>query len=294
MILLLVLVGVMALALPGATRLSVAGHPRWFSVLNAVVLAVGMLASIVGLVLAVGVGAAHVIHGDRFVDPRDHLLPGGVVTAALACVTLAVVATRFTRWSRARRRVRRAVDAAAWLGEATQHGDHDVLVVPTSEPVAYATDGRLRQIVISTGLRDGLDGDALAFVLAHEGAHLDRRHGRHLTVASLAEALFDPLPFVVRSALALRLAVERVADDVAAMGTHTDSGRLALRSVGRRMSAPCLRQVIDYRVAGVRTVGRASFGVEAVAVAGLVLLTAIVLGTGAHATADLTMAFAAH
>jgi beta-lactamase regulating signal transducer with metallopeptidase domain len=71
-------------------------------------------------------------------------------------------------------------------------------------------------VILSSGLIEGLSEYELTMVVRHELAHLRRRHHRHLMVAAVVEATFGWLPLVSSSAQAMRLGVERWADEEAA------------------------------------------------------------------------------
>src|SRR3546814_3790608 len=122
----------------------------------------------------------------------------------------------YTTLFRSARRGRRAAHVDSWLGEHHDLGDHEVVVVPTSSPLAYSVEGSPPQVVISEGLRDSIGDDLVALVIDHERAHLRARHGRALLVAALADGAFGWSTGVLRSTTALRLAGERAADETAA------------------------------------------------------------------------------
>lgn len=96
------------------------------------------------------------------------------------------------------------------------HPDHAVLWLPIADPVAYSVAGHPPLVVVSTGLRDVLDTDALVSVLAHERAHLARGHHRLVTVAEAAAAGFWWLPLMRTSPALVRTLVELDADACAA------------------------------------------------------------------------------
>jgi beta-lactamase regulating signal transducer with metallopeptidase domain len=107
--------------------------------------------------------------------------------------------------------------------------DSTVVFVDDVAPHAYAIGGRPPRIVVSRGLMRTLDKDERRAVLAHERAHLHRRHHVHLRVLRLASAV-NPL---LRGALrAGALAVERWADEDAAgnLGDRTLVARTLVRA----------------------------------------------------------------
>ena len=92
-----------------------------------------------------------------------------------------------------------------------------VLQHPT--PTAYCIPGRGSRVVLSQGVLDALPDDQLDAVIAHEEAHLRRRHDLLLEFFSVAHAA---VPGPLRSQTAqseVRLLVEALADRAAARRT---------------------------------------------------------------------------
>lgn len=151
---------------------------------------------------------------ERMLGP---LLAGGAAASWGAAVTALVLpAFAAAVWLRGRR-VRCRIASDLWLGERTVIAGHDVVVLPIGRPLAvsFATTANDETVVVSVGLLERLDGQQTAAVVRHEVAHLRLRHQRLLTVAAVAEGVIGWLPPVARSASALRLAVERAADEAA-------------------------------------------------------------------------------
>lgn len=159
----------------------------------------------------------------------------GWAAAGLLAVTaaLSVATRRRNRAALARLRVE------PWLGRHRLEGGVDVVVLPCGERLAYAApgqwgrwgrwarSGRPDQIVVSEGLARALDGDEAAAVLRHERSHLRHRHHRALTLARDIEAWLGWFPPALTSVGALRLAVERWADEDA--GSASAAARPAVR-----------------------------------------------------------------
>lgn len=217
MTLLLVGLGTVALVLPGLRpSLSLRSDPRWFVPLDTAALTFGLAAIAAGLSLSAAVGAAHLAASGSLPGFEGHIAPGGIVAFGLSGVLLGVLAGRLAMIVCRARRGRRIAHADGWLGQHHDHGDHELVVLPTTAPVAYSVHGSPSQVVISEGLRDRLGSDLVAFVIDHERAHLRRRHRRSLLLAAYTDALFGTIPAIARSTLALRLAVECAADEDAA------------------------------------------------------------------------------
>ncbi|MFC5751014.1 M56 family metallopeptidase [Actinomadura rugatobispora] len=92
-------------------------------------------------------------------------------------------------------------------------GDGQVVLVDRTEIDAFAVPGRPGRIVVTTGMREALDDDQFAALVAHERAHLDAGHSRLMLVAELAGAVHPALRWVARRVSFL---IERAADERAA------------------------------------------------------------------------------
>jgi hypothetical protein len=168
------------------------------------------------------------------------LTPGGTpvgVGAAMAAVVLPVLTSRALLRARRARRTIRVDPEVGWHGQV--HG-HDLVVLPTGEPVAFSTGGRPGQVVVSRGLIQVLTDDQLAAVLRHEVAHVRHGHQRYLLLARAIEWSLGRLPFVRRGTAAVCCAVERWADEEAAGGGATGraSVQAALLRVAQVRAAP--------------------------------------------------------
>jgi Zn-dependent protease with chaperone function len=166
------------------------------------------------LVAAVGHWSPAVLHAAQPV-PTWIALAAGVIALVLLAAAL----------RRAVAGVRDLVGAAvAWrrLGPAGQ----GLVVLEAGLPDAYALPGG--RIVVSRSMLDALQGEERRVLLAHEAAHLARGHHVFLQLAELAAAAS---PILRPTATAVRLAVEREADEAAA--TEVGDRRLAARALAR-------------------------------------------------------------
>ena len=142
-------------------------------------------------------------------------LPAGVT--ALALLTAAV-----RRAVAGGHDLVRAALACRRLGPATA----GLVVLEAGEPDAYALPGG--RIVVSRSMLDALHGEERHVLLAHEAAHLACGHHLFLQLVELAAAAS---PILRPTAAAVRLAVEREADEAAAV--EVGDRRLVARGLAR-------------------------------------------------------------
>lgn len=156
------------------------------------------------------------------------LLSGGPVVGWAAGVAAVVLpGAMVVAWWRARR-LRARVLADLWLGERRAIAGHSVVVLPVERPLALSVEHRgTAAIVVSDGLLRLLDGPQADAVVRHEAAHVRHGHQRLLSLAGLADGVLGAIPAAAHSAAALRLGVERWADEDAARSAA--GARLAVR-----------------------------------------------------------------
>jgi hypothetical protein len=216
-----VLAGLALLALPGVAA-PTARHlrPSEWRRSNRLAIGLGVIAVQVGLVLGAVPTLLGVVGVESVADACHHLLgpvlPGGALTgwaSATASVALLAVVGAACRRSR---RLQRAARIDEWLGEHRELSDATLVVLPTDTVVAYATPGSSPQVVVSRGLTHALVPDELDAVVRHELAHLRNRHHRDLVLAAVVDAALGWIPGMQASTAALRLSVERSADEEAA------------------------------------------------------------------------------
>jgi len=83
-------------------------------------------------------------------------------------------------------------------------------------------------VIVTTGALRALDPHQVEAVLAHERAHLARRHHRFLAVARIGRQMFPFIPLMRDTAAQMARLVEMDADDVAASGRDTRTLAVAL------------------------------------------------------------------
>jgi beta-lactamase regulating signal transducer with metallopeptidase domain len=118
------------------------------------------------------------------------------------------------------------------LASALAAAGGELAVIDDTDHLAYAVPGRPGRIVVSSGLLRSLEAEQRRALLAHERAHLSRRHHLHHAIAHLAAAA-NPLLFRLPGAVAL--STERWADEcAAAIGKRTTvASALILAAIGK-------------------------------------------------------------
>ncbi|GAA2597593.1 M56 family metallopeptidase [Streptomyces axinellae] len=153
--------------------------------------------------------------------------PSGLLVlpvSAAALGALAVSTWTLTRWALRQLRAFRT---------ATREADHrpttgDLCVIESPHPDAYALPGRPHRIVVTTAMLRSLDAAERDALLAHERAH---NQGRHHYLLAAAELAAHCHPALRTTRTAIRLAVERAADESAARATG--DRRLTARAIAR-------------------------------------------------------------
>ncbi len=228
------------LAVPGLLRpLARRLPPAEWAGLCVLLLATGAIAVEVLVVLVAIPTVMRAVGLDEIADlcqqALGRLIPGGAAVgwaALAAAVAVPVLAGReILRTCRDRRVVR----VGLGLGERLAHHGHALLVVPSDRLVAFSVPGPAPQVVVSRRLAGELTDSELTAVLDHELAHLRNRHHHFLLLASVVEGSLGLLGPVRRSAAALRVALERWADEQAAQASA--GGRASVRAALLRVAA---------------------------------------------------------
>jgi hypothetical protein len=128
----------------------------------------------------------------------------------------------------------RAVVSRSWVGPGVGSrldapSTYEVVVLDETMPLAMSVPRTRRttaQVVVTRGLLDTLSPEDLQLVLAHEAAHLDLGHRWWLALGTTIERALWFWPPAAASCRALRLAVERCADERATGNDPSARARL--------------------------------------------------------------------
>jgi len=167
--------------------------------------------------------AGQAVPGGRVIAIAGLLVTGGVVLRAAGCV-----ACELHRGRRARRE-------HAVLVAATGHpGDElGVAIVDHDVPAVYCLPCGRYQIVVSAGALAALTPEQLRAVLAHERAHLRRRHHMILALATSLSRAFPRVPLLSQAPPQLAVLAEMAADGAAARYHRRDDLAAALVVLAR-------------------------------------------------------------
>jgi hypothetical protein len=125
-----------------------------------------------------------------------------------------------------------------------------LVVIEDDEPDAYALPGLGGRVVVSTAMLRALSAGERRVLLAHEAAHLAHHHHLWVQAADVASAAN---PFLRPAARAVRVAVERWADEVAAgeVGDRALAARaLARAGLARAAGRRRRRRTLSVALAG--------------------------------------------
>ncbi|BAC68877.1 hypothetical protein SAVERM_1167 [Streptomyces avermitilis MA-4680 = NBRC 14893] len=135
------------------------------------------------------------------------VVPAAAFSVGALAVCLWTLVRTVVRQSRAFRAATSAAD--------DRHTAGDLCVIDSPQPDAYALPGRPHRIVVTTGMLRSLGPDEREALFAHERAHNAGGHHYFLVAAELAAHCH---PGLRAAGDAIRLAVERVADEAARRG----------------------------------------------------------------------------
>jgi bla regulator protein blaR1 len=285
--LVLVGAGVLLVLLPGlAEGASRQIRPAEWARLAVTATWLGLRSIQIGLLLTASPTVLRAAGVESAADTCHELFGPIVPRPALAWISAAafVALTAGTRAKRSRaRREQRRAHIESWLGHHEIVDGTEVVVLPTDRILAYAAPGRPPQVVVSEGLTQTLADDEMSAVIRHEQAHLRHHHNRHLVLASAVAGTLGWLPGVHRSMKALRLSLERWADEAAAdrPGARDQVRRALLKTTETLVQAvPAFTDActIIERLEALRTPPPDPSTRQRAAVAGPVLALTIVVG----------------
>jgi Zn-dependent protease with chaperone function len=224
----------------GRCALRLARHARPDTALPVMVVSGVVLAaaSVMSLALVAFVGIARTGPVASFAD-WDGRTPHGAAVPPLWC-TIAAVVVLALLIRRVLRRSHAIATATARAVPIQREARSSIVAVGDDAAYAYACRPipfRAGVIFVSDGLRDALDADEFASVVAHERAHLDRQHGLYQHLGALLAAVD---PFLAPLASTIDYCLERAADERAAAttGRATTATALARAALHRTVTHP--------------------------------------------------------
>jgi Zn-dependent protease with chaperone function len=181
---------------------------------------------------------------------RSALYQAGVAALAIVLtLSAAVAAARYTRRvRRSRARTRTHARAALLVGRSLADADprpapgSRTVVLDDQRPAAYCVAGRPAAIVVTSGALAVLEPPQLRAVLAHERAHLARRHHALATMVRGLAAAFPGVPLFARAVTEVGRLAEMAADDSAARsaGRVTVASALLTLATGLPVAVPAV------------------------------------------------------
>jgi hypothetical protein len=240
----LVVTGLALLFVPGAVAFRARDlQPDEWCRLNRVAMRLGLAMVAFGLAGAAVPVLLEVAGAESIAEVCHHLLgpaaPGSVLVGGVSLVLSLAFVTVAVASRRRMRRLQRGARIDWSCGEHRPLTDATLVVLPTDAVVSYAVPGSPPQVVVSRGLTRALSSEELDAVVRHERAHLRQRHDRDLLLAGVVDATLGWLPGLRASTHALRLSVERSADEAAAgMPEARDVIRRALLKTTETLLGP--------------------------------------------------------
>jgi beta-lactamase regulating signal transducer with metallopeptidase domain len=172
--------------------------------------------------------ASQAVPGGRVVALAGLLVATAVVLRVAGCV-----ACELRRGQRDRRKHAALVDVAGRLGD-----EPGVAIVDHDAPAVYCLPCGRYQIVVSAGALAALTAEQFRAVLAHERAHLRRRHHVILALATALARAFPRVPLLSQAPPQLAVLAEMAADDAAARCHRRDDLAAALVVLARAGAQP--------------------------------------------------------
>jgi Zn-dependent protease with chaperone function len=172
--------------------------------------------------------AGQAVPGGRAIAIAGLLVAAAVVLRAAGCAVC-----ELHRGRRDRREHAALVAAAGRPGH-----EPDIAIVDHDAPVVYCLPCGRYQIVVSARALAALTPEQLCAVLAHERAHLRRRHHVILAMATSLARAFPRVPLLSQARPQLAVLAEMTADDAAARRHRRDDLAAALVVLARAGDLP--------------------------------------------------------
>lgn len=206
-----------------------------------VAFASGLAALLLGILATISLALGY----DRSSGSSFDIMATAVVLASWGLLggigaTLALVFTKAEPLNAETRHTYEQLAIIAALGRyREEHADGvEVVFIRSETPLATAIPGEAAQIVVSSGMVELLDADALASVISHERAHLHLRHARVAQLAHLNAVCLPWLRAAREFERSTQFLIELIADDRAVRAHGAATVTAALNAVGAATANP--------------------------------------------------------
>lgn len=247
LILSLLLVSLPAVALPAVRRTR---HPKAWALVLATSLGAGFVlveASLIHAALPLAftmLGLEGLAEACRTLG--GHLFGDSAPFGAFAGLLAAIIGIRAFRGAATTVRTNSELRRNAQAILSTPIAGHHAVFLPLRNSWAVALPGGSPQVVLSSSLVGALEGQELDAVMHHEMAHLDHHHVHFLLLGTAVTSGLGFLPWTKRANTALRLALERWADDLAS--ARSSEARAHVRSAVAKLASLAPSALAIYRI----------------------------------------------
>lgn len=243
----LLLVGLPAVALPAVRTTR---RPRAWAIVLAVSLGAGFVLVEVSLIHAALPLAFTLVGLDQLAEAcrtlGGHLFGGAIQFNAFAGVLAILVGLGAVRGVVQNVRTNNELRRGSRGGVSTPIAGHRAVVLPLRQNWAVAVPGGKPRVLLSPGLVNALEHRELHALVRHEIAHLRHHHVRYLLIGTVAIEGLWFMPWRSRAASALRLALERWADESASATSQED--RTHVVAALHKLASLAPSATADYRI----------------------------------------------
>lgn len=185
-----------------------------------------------------------------------HLFGDPAPFSAIAGVLALVIVVRAWRGASATLQANTELRRGAALKTAQRVAGNLAVLLPLRHTWAIAIPGGSPGIVVSPALVGALERQELEAVIEHERAHLEHHHVRFLLLGTAVSCGLWFLPWSRRANTALRLSLERWADELASADSRET--RAYVQSAVRKLASLAPSALASYRIKALDSSGEAN------------------------------------